>query len=95
MRLIINIPNEVYEDIRDNYEGNEVVYTGVKYGEPVPAGYKLVKCPDYDCCCIVDYPNKNHCRKNGHWKCIDRFEYWGKTKFGKTACIRKEVKRND
>lgn len=34
MRLIINIPHEVYEDIRDNYEGNEVVYTGVKYGEP-------------------------------------------------------------
>ena len=27
---------------------------------PEPSGYKLVKRPDYDCCCHLDYPNKNY-----------------------------------
>lgn len=58
----------------------------------IPEGYKLVKMQPYHCTCICPYPNQNYKHKNGHWKCVDRFEYWGETKFGKTACKRKEVK---
>ena len=23
------------------------------------------------CTCWIDYPNKNHLKKNGKWKCVD------------------------
>lgn len=26
------------------------------------------------CTCWVDYPNKNHKRANGKWKCVDYYE---------------------
>lgn len=34
MKLIIEIPEEVYNDIKATYNGDEVVYVGVKYGTP-------------------------------------------------------------
>lgn len=61
----------------------------------IPEGYKLVKIPPYQCSCYRDYPNENHRRKNGHFKCVDVYEYWGKTKHSLTACRRKEARRND
>ena len=26
------------------------------------------------CTCWIEYPNKNHQFKNGHWKCVDRYK---------------------
>lgn len=57
---------------------------------PVPPGYKLVKRPDFDCSCIADYPNVCHRRENGHWKCVDDYEYVGISKKGMTHCRRKK-----
>lgn len=34
MKLLIDIPEEVYNDIKVTYNGDEVVYDGVKYGTP-------------------------------------------------------------
>lgn len=52
---------------------------------------------DYDCHCWNDYPNENHkyygCsdtpKKSGKWKCVDCYEYVGKSKFGATHCRKK------
>lgn len=52
---------------------------------------------DYDCHCWNDYPNENHkyygCsdtpKKSGKWKCVDCYEYVGKSKFGATHCKKK------
>lgn len=52
---------------------------------------------DYDCHCWNDYPSENHkyygCsgtpKKSGKWKCVDCYEYVGKSKFGATHCRRK------
>lgn len=51
----------------------------------------------YDCHCWNDYPNENHryygCsdapKKSGKWKCVDCYEYVGKSKFGATHCRKK------
>lgn len=52
---------------------------------------------DYDCHCWNDYPNENHkyygCsdtpKKSGKWKCVDCYEYVGKSKSGATHCRKK------
>ena len=36
MKVIINIPEEVTEDIKTNYKGDDVLYVAVKYGTPIP-----------------------------------------------------------
>ena len=51
-------------------------------------GYKLVKKPDWDCACAVPYPNDCYKRNNGHWKCVDCFEYIGLSCQGMTHCRR-------
>ena len=35
MKIIINIPEDVIADIKENYVGDDVLYCGVKYGEIV------------------------------------------------------------
>lgn len=48
-----------------------------------------------DCHCWNDYPNKMHRYrgqkpyKSGKWKCVDCYEYVGKSKFGATHCKKK------
>lgn len=37
-------------------------------------GFRLCKIPEYQCTCYMEYPNKNHKHKNGHWKCVDNYE---------------------
>ena len=44
----------------------------------------------YHCTCVIGYPNKNYKRANGHWKCIDDFEFVEETKRGYIHCKRKE-----
>lgn len=51
-------------------------------------GYKLIKKPDWDCACYMPYPNKNHERYDGTWKCIDCFEFMGTSRQGMTHCRR-------
>lgn len=52
--------------------------------------------PTY-CTCWVDYPNENHKKANGSWKCKDNYicirKRTGKwSGYGlKTKCIKKEV----
>lgn len=43
MKLVINLPEAIYKDIRDNYEGNEVILIAVKYGEPQTHGEWIKK----------------------------------------------------
>lgn len=42
MKLIINLPEAIYKDIRDNYEGSEVILIAVKYGEPQTHGEWII-----------------------------------------------------
>lgn len=37
-------------------------------------GYKLIKTPSYQCTCYMDYPNECYRKKNGSWKCVDKYE---------------------
>ena len=46
----------------------------------------------YDCHCWCDYPNDGHKCKNGNWKCVDNYEYVGKSKQGATHCKKKQTK---
>ena len=43
---------------------------------------------DWDCSCLMDYPNENYKCKNGHWKCVDRYEFMEVSKHGYTHCKR-------
>lgn len=50
---------------------------------------------DYQCSCWVHYPNESHKKKNGTWKCVDRYECVrdlvdGKNWDAATHCKRKE-----
>lgn len=47
---------------------------------------------NYVCHCWCEYPNDNHKRKNGKWKCVDSYEYVGKSKYGATHCKKKPTK---
>lgn len=57
---------------------------------------------DYNCSCWCDYPNEHHRyyglsdkpKKSGKWKCVDNYEYVGKSKYGVTHCRRKESENN-
>lgn len=44
---------------------------------------------EWDCSCWVEYPNTSHIHKNGKWKCKDRFEHVGKSRYGCTHCRKK------
>lgn len=50
---------------------------------------------DYDCHCWNDYPNEmrkyrgQKPYKGDKWKCVDCYEYVGKSKFGATHCRKK------
>jgi len=51
-----------------------------------------------ECSCWLDYPNANHKRRNGHWKCVDKYECIRQlqrkqngTVRHKTVCRKKEV----
>ena len=50
---------------------------------------------DYDCNCWNDYPNEMHRYrgqnpyKSDKCKCVDCYEYVGKSKFGATHCRKK------
>lgn len=48
------------------------------------------KVKDYDCSCKISYPNDLHKKKNGKWKCVDCYDYVGRTRYGTTHCKRKE-----
>lgn len=53
---------------------------------------------NYDCSCWNEYPNIMHSinarthkpYKSGRWKCVDCYEYVGKSEYGATHCKRKE-----
>ena len=34
--VVIKLPDEVYEDIKATYNGDDVLYCAVKYGTPIP-----------------------------------------------------------
>jgi hypothetical protein len=57
-------------------------------------GYNLTKIPCYQCSCHEPYPNPCLKRKDGKWKCVDRYEpvnVKGQQSRTKTKCRRKEV----
>ena len=37
-------------------------------------GYFVGKKPCYQCSCYMPYPNENCKRKNGKWKCVDKYK---------------------
>ena len=37
-------------------------------------GYLIVKKPCYQCHCYLHYPNPSHKKKNGEWKCVDKYK---------------------
>ena len=37
-------------------------------------GYTVAKKPCYQCTCYMPYPNINHKRKDGTWKCVDKYK---------------------
>ena len=39
MKIVIDIPEEIYTDVKENYHGNDVLYSEVKYGTPLPKGH--------------------------------------------------------
>ena len=53
---------------------------------------------NYDCSCWNEYPNTMHSingrthkpYQSGRWKCVDCYEYVGKSEYGATHCKRKE-----
>lgn len=53
----------------------------------------------FDCHCWMSYPNENHRyyglsdtpKKSGKWKCVDSYQYVGKSIYGATHCKRKEM----
>ena len=54
-------------------QGKRMTFEELKT-EALKQGYKLYKIPNWQCSCHVPYPNKAHQRKNGKWKCIDKYE---------------------
>ena len=67
------------------------------YKDGYEEGYADAKKKNYDCSCFADYPNESHRRKDGSWKCVDRFEKcedWQGKYLGscKTHCRKKEQK---
>lgn len=36
-------------------------------------GYNIAKKPCYQCTCYCHYPNINHKKPNGKWKCVDKY----------------------
>ena len=67
------------------------------YQQGYKDGYAKAKKKNYDCSCFADYPNENHKRKNGSWKCIDKYEkcedWKPKSIYScKTHCRKKEQK---
>ena len=42
--------------------------------EAARLGYRLQKIPPFDCSCYLPYPNERYRKKNGSWKCVDRYE---------------------
>ena len=51
---------------------------------------------DYNCSCWMDYPNELH-KRACEWKCVERYEYVGKSPRGKTRCklVKRRRKRNE
>ena len=67
MKLLIELPEEVYEDIRDNYVGRDVVFIGVKHGTPLTT----TACTE----CAYFYDSEELMRNEYHW---DRTKEGGK-----------------
>lgn len=58
---------------------------------------QIVRKPPYDCSCYMTWPNKNHRKDNGEWRCVDRYVPMRHNTKGAdvghmpcTKCIRKE-----
>ena len=39
VEIIVKLPDEIYEDIKATYNGDDVLYCAVKYGIPLPKGH--------------------------------------------------------
>lgn len=60
MKLIIELPQEVYEDIRDNYVGRDILFIGVKYGTPLT----VTACTK----CVYFYDREKLLKNEYHWE---------------------------
>lgn len=60
MKLIVELPQEVYEDIRDNYVGRDVLFIGVKYGTPLTVS----ACTK----CVYFYDREKLMKCGYHWE---------------------------
>ena len=36
VEIIVKLPEEVYEDIKATYNGDDVLYCAIKFGTPIP-----------------------------------------------------------
>lgn len=67
-KIKIKISDEAYEHIvagtEDTKDESEVLQA-VKDGYVIPTGI---------CSCYYKYPNPNHKKENGKWKCVDCYE---------------------
>lgn len=58
-------------------------------------GYTMAKKPCYQCSCYCPYPNENYRKKNGKWKCLDKYEPIKSHRIGEhypmTKCRRKAL----
>ena len=66
--------------------------------EAAKLGYRLVKneTKDYDCSCVMPYPNFHYKKGSGRWKCVDKYTPCvhmvnGKPSTKKTYCRKKAV----
>ena len=48
-------------------------------------GYTVAKKPCFQCSCYMPYPNISHKKKNGKWKCVDKYR---PIKFDNKYCYR-------
>lgn len=68
MKIVIDIPEEVIEDIKKTYEGCDVLYVAVKYGTPLDD-----KTGHWDKSC--------RCSECGEWNILESEKWSGKYKF--------------
>ena len=41
MKILIELPEDVYDDVKDTYNGNDVIYCAVKNGKPYDAWIRV------------------------------------------------------
>ena len=58
MQIVIDISQEIITDIKENYEGYNVLYCAVKNGTPLPKGHgALIDISNID---VIELEDSNH-----------------------------------